>query len=195
MSEGMSAQGTMIRVSLDPNWPPVNPVGGPVEFEDIGELREITAPALTRNNIELTNHNNADDEYIVGIRRHGELTFNVNFVPRLGSHDHLTGLQKKWFDGTRDIYKLTYPDGTSWLFSGFVSNVGASAPVDDRLSADITIRPTGRHDWVVEDPAVTSDMNVVASGYGRGGPEVPATAGTVGGPGTMPRRQYSPVDE
>jgi hypothetical protein len=156
MSEGMSAQGTMIRVSIDPNWPLWDPVGGVVAFEDIGELREITAPALTRNNIELTNHNNADDEYIVGIRRHGELTFNVNFVPRGGSHDHLTGLQKKWFDGTRDIYKLTYPDGTSWLFSGFVSNVGASAPVDDRLSADVTIRPTGKHDWVVEDPVVMS---------------------------------------
>lgn len=147
MSDGMSAQGTLIAVSPDPNWPTVG-AGDPVNFVDIAELREITAPALTRNTIELTNHNNADDEYIVGIRRHGDLTFNVNFVPQNGTHDHTTGLQKKWFDGTRDIYRLTFPDGTSWLFSGFVTNVGASMPVDDRLGADITIRPTGRHDWV-----------------------------------------------
>jgi hypothetical protein len=148
MSDGMSAQGTLIAVSPDPNWPPTDPVGGAVSFTEIAELREITAPALTRNTIELTNHNNADDEYIVGIRRHGDLTFNVNFVPTNGTHDHSTGLQAKWFEGTRDIYRLTFPDGTAWLFSGFVTNVGASAPVDDRLGADITIRPTGRHDWV-----------------------------------------------
>lgn len=145
MSDGMSAQGTLIEVSQDPNW---KSQGGSVVFAAIAELREITPPALTRNTIELTNHNNSDDEYIVGIRRHGELTFNVNFVPTNGTHDHLTGLQKKWFDGTRDIYRLTYPDGSAWLFSGFVTNVAPSAPVDERLGADVTIRPTGKHDWV-----------------------------------------------
>lgn len=149
MSEGISAQGTIIKVSLDPNWPPQNPVGGTTDFTTIGELREITAPALTRNTIELTNHNNSDDEYLVGIRRHSDLTFNVNFAPWNGTHDHLTGLQKKWFDGTRDIYHLEFPDGTAWVFSGFVTNFAVSAPVDDRLSADVTIRPTGKHDWVV----------------------------------------------
>lgn len=148
MSEGMSAQGTLIAVSVDPNWPPDSPVGGSVSFTEIAELREITPPALTRNTIELTNHNNEDDEFIVGIRRHGDLSFNVNFVPTNGTHDHQTGLQKKWFDGTRDIYRLTYPDGSAWLFSGFVTNVAPAAPVDERLAADITIRPTGRHDWV-----------------------------------------------
>lgn len=148
MSEGMSAQGTLIARSPDPNWPPDDPVGGSPSYTEIAELREITPPALTRNEIELTNHNNEDDEYIVGIRRHGTLTFNLNFVPQNATHDHETGLQSAWFDGTRDIYRLTYPDGTQWLFSGFVTNIAPSAPVDDRLSADITIRPTGRHDWV-----------------------------------------------
>ena len=180
MSEGMSAQGTLIEVSLDPNWPQTAPVGGTVTFEVIGELRDITAPALTRNTIELTNHNNSDDEYIVGIRRHGDLTFNVNFVPTNGSHDHLTGLQKKWFDGTRDIYKLTYPDGTSWLFSGFVTNFGASAPVDDRLSADVTIRPTGRHDWVTAPPVQFSAQARVERGLvpSPGQPNNPHQPGT-----------------
>lgn len=147
MSDGISAQGTIIRRSPDPAWPPSAPVGGSVLFTDIGELRDITPPALSRNEIELTNHNDQDDSYIVGIRRHGTMTVNVNFVPTLASHDHLTGLQKAWFDGTRDIYQIEYPDGTIWVFSGFVTNVGPSAPVDDRLSADVSIRPTGKHDW------------------------------------------------
>lgn len=146
--QGMSAQGTVIAVSQDPNWPDSAPQGGAVSFTDIAELRDNTPPALTRNMIETTTHNEQDDAYIVGIRRHGELTFNVNFLPANATHDHLTGLQKKWFDGSRDIWRVTYPNGSRWLFSGFVSNIAPSAPVDDRLSADITVRPTGRHDWV-----------------------------------------------
>jgi len=148
MPEGISAQGTKIARSPDPNWPPSAPVEGSVSFTEIAELRDITPPGLTRNMIEMTTHNEADDAHVVGIRRHGELTFNVNFVPTNATHDHSTGLQKAWFDGTRDIYRITYPDGSQWLFSGFVANFEPDAPVDDRLSADVTIRPTGKHDWV-----------------------------------------------
>jgi hypothetical protein len=145
---GISAQGTIIERSPDPAWPPDDPIGGSVDYEEISELREITPPALTRNTIEMTTHNEEDDSYVVGIRRHGDMEFNVNFVPDDSSQDHNTGLQKAWFDGTRDIYRITYPDGTQWLFSGFVTQFAPSAPVDDRLSADVTVRPTGRHDWV-----------------------------------------------
>jgi len=144
---GISAQGTKIARSPDPNWPPAAPIGGAVTFTDIAELRDITPPGLTRNTIEMTTHNELDDSYVPGIRRHGELTFNVNFVPTNATQDHLTGLQKAWYDGTRDIYRITYPDGSKWLFSGFVVNFEPDAPVDDRLSADVTIRPTGKHDW------------------------------------------------
>lgn len=147
MSFGISAQGTVIARSFDPNWPDEAPVGGSVLFEDIAELGDITPPGLTRNPIETTTHNQQDDRYIVGVRRHGELSMNLNFVPTDASHDHLTGLQQAWFDGTRDIYRLTYPDGSIWLFSGFVINFEPDAPVDDRLSVDVTIRPTGMHAW------------------------------------------------
>lgn len=145
---GMSAQGTKISRSIDPNWPDTAPQGGSVSFVEIAELRDITPPGLTRNMIETTTHNEEDDAYVVGIRRHGELEFNVNFVPSNATQDHLTGLQKAWFDGSRDIYSVEFPDGTQWLFSGFVANIEPDAPVDDRLGADITIRPTGKHDWV-----------------------------------------------
>ena len=144
---GQSAQGTVVAVSPDPNWPDTVPQGGSVTFTTIAELRDTTPPALTRNMIETTTHNESDDAFVVGIRRHGELTFNINFVPENATHDETTGLQKKWYTGSRDIYRITYPSGKKWLFSGYVSNIAPSAPVDDRLSADVTIRPTGKHDW------------------------------------------------
>lgn len=150
MPEGISAQGTIIEVSIDPAW-----VGsGSVSYTEIAELREITPPALTRNIIDVTTQNEDDDAAVVGIRRHGDLTFDMNFVPNNATHDHLTGLQKKWFDGSRNIYRIRFPPvapqtvGSAWVFSGYVSSFAPSAPLDDRLSAAVTIRPTGKHDWV-----------------------------------------------
>lgn len=151
---GISSQLTTIERSIDPNWPDQAPVGGAVSFSFIGELKKITAPALTRKELETTNLNAGDDQYVVGIRRHGPFSATVNFVPQLASQDHLTGLQYSWYNGLRDIYRLTYPDskgvhGTQWLFSGFVTNVAPSSGVDQVLEATIGIRPTGGHLWVL----------------------------------------------
>jgi hypothetical protein len=140
MSNAISAQGTLIARA---------PQATPAVFTNIAELRNITPPALTRNPIETTNHNDLDDSFIVGIRRKGEFSFAIGFLPNTATHDHLTGLTKAWADGTRDNYKITFPDGSTWAFSGYVTSIAPSAPVDDALTADITIRPTGAMTFTV----------------------------------------------
>jgi hypothetical protein len=141
--EGMSAQGTLLARA---------PLATPTVFTPIAALRGLTPPALTRNPIETTNHNNLDDSYIVGIRRHGEMTASVSFLPAHGSHDHLTGLQKAWHAGTRDLYQITFPDGTVWEFAAYVTNISPDAPTDDLLSAEVTFRPSGAHTWTPPEP-------------------------------------------
>ena len=133
MSENaISAQGTLIARQ---------PLGaGP--FTTIGELRDITPPPLMRNPIEVTAHNDEEEHFVVGIRRKGEMQFQIGFLPTLASHDSQEGLIQSWFDGDRDVWRVTYPDGSQWLFSGYVTNVAPSAPVDDGLVADVTVRPT-----------------------------------------------------
>jgi len=139
MPEAISAQGTLIARA---------PAATPTVFTTIAELRNITPPPLTRNPIETTSHNEVEESFVVGIRRKGEMTFTIGFVPTNATHDQLTGLEKAWLDGSRDIYRITYPDATQWLFSGFVTNIAPAAPVDDGLTADITIRPTGTMTFV-----------------------------------------------
>lgn len=134
MPDAISAQGTLIARA---------PQATPSVFTTIGELRNITPPPLTRNPIETTSHNEVEESFVVGIRRKGEFAFQIGFVPSGATHNETTGLIKAWKDGTRDIYRITYPDGAQWLFSGFVSNFAPAAPVDDGLTADVTIRPTG----------------------------------------------------
>jgi hypothetical protein len=139
MPNAISAQGTLIARA---------PAATPTVFSTIGELRNITPPPLMRNAIETTSHNEAEESFVVGIRRKGEMTVEIGYVPSLGTHDHLTGLTKAWLDGTRDIYRITFPENTQWLFSGYVTNIGPSAPVDDGLTAEVTIRPTGLMSFV-----------------------------------------------
>jgi predicted secreted protein len=121
---------------------------GSGSFTTIGNLRDHTPPPLMRNAIETSSHNETDDSYVVGIRRKGEMSLQIGYVPDNAGHDHLTGLAKAWADGTCDAYRITYPDGTAWLFSGYVTNMGVSAPVDDGLVCDVTIRPTGLLDFI-----------------------------------------------
>jgi len=135
MPVGMSAQGTLIARA---------DVATPTNFTTVAQIMKITPPSLTRNAIETTSHNESEESFVVGIARKGELTFDVGFVPSGATHGNLAGgLVKDWKDGTLAIWKVTFPESTKWTFSGYVTNVAVDAPVDDLLSASITIRPTG----------------------------------------------------
>jgi hypothetical protein len=139
MPNAISAQGTLIARA---------PAATPSVFTTIGELRDITPPPLTRNTIETTSHNEEEESFVVGIRRKGELGFQIGWVPTLATHNHTAGLIYAWRQGSRDVYRITYPDGSQWLFSGYVTNVGPEAPVDGGLTAAVSVRPTGLMSFV-----------------------------------------------
>lgn len=127
-SNGISAHGTIIKRN----------------GTAIAELKDITPPPLTRNPIDTTTHNSDDDSYVVGIRRKGELQFMVNWLPSgEATHDANTGLLDAWATGSKDEYQILFPDGAVWLFSGFVTNIAPTQPVDGAQEASISIRPSG----------------------------------------------------
>ena len=131
--QGLASHGTLIARSLDG-----------VAFTTIGEIGDIDVPEMMRNQIEMTAHNDDEDYFVPGgVNRRGELTFPINFVPTLASHSSAAGLINWLRNGLVNIWRITYPDTSEWLFSGFVSNVNISAPVDDKLSGEVTVRPTG----------------------------------------------------
>jgi|PlaIllAssembly_1097288.scaffolds.fasta_scaffold58972_3 hypothetical protein len=127
MSDAISAHGTIVKRNNI----------------EVGELRDITTPALTRNTFDTSNQNDDDDSYVVGIRRKGDLTFTVNWLQSGDvTHGSATGLLAAYQGGTKDLYEIDFPDGSTWIFSGFLTGLAVKAPVDGELSADITIKPT-----------------------------------------------------
>ena len=68
----------------------------------------------------------------------------VNWLPfDEATHDATDGLLDAWATGSKDKYDIEFPDGALWVFSGFVTNIAPTQPVDGAQEASISIRPSG----------------------------------------------------
>jgi hypothetical protein len=133
--EAISAQGTILEIQ----------VLGAGPFFEIGELRDNKPPGRTRKEIETTNHNSLVDSYVSGILRRTTMTATLGYVPGGGVATNHAKLDAAIDNKTLDIYRVTFPNTHGILFSGFLVNLSPSAPVDDGLVTDVSIRPTGDH--------------------------------------------------
>lgn len=134
MTLAISSHGTLLAVQLTP--------GG--EFTTIAELGDVSYPELSRNEFDATTQNINIDAYVLGVPRRGPLPISINFLPDNNTHDHLTGLQKLYFDNTVTGFRLSPPNGLPvWVMSGQVQSISPKAPVDGKLAADISIRLSG----------------------------------------------------
>ncbi len=139
MTIGRSSHGTLVEIQLTP--------GG--VFTPIAELGDLTLPELSRNEFDATVQNRKTDDWVLsGIMRRSPLTVPLNFLPSDNTHDHLTGLYKHMIDNTLTGYRVTIPPagsdtGVVWIMSGQVQTIRPTAPVDGKLSADVTIRFSG----------------------------------------------------
>jgi hypothetical protein len=110
----------------------------------VGELRDLVPPALVLNTFDVSNQNDSDNAYVVGIRRTSEMTATINMLLS-GDASHgtaSTGLVYAYVNRSKDRYNVVYPDGSGFMFSGFMANFAPNAPVDGPLEAKITVRPT-----------------------------------------------------
>jgi predicted secreted protein len=108
----------------------------------IGQIQDISGPDISTDTDEITNHSSPGgvEEFIATIKRVGEITFPLVFNSADASHGSTAGLIKAWEDRSLDEYVMTYPDGSMWEFSAYVTGLSMSAPVDGHLSADVTLR-------------------------------------------------------
>ncbi len=139
MTLARNSHGTIVAVQETP--------GG--AFTDIAELGDVTLPELMRNEFDATDQGKNIDSYVLGVLRRGAPTFPLNFLPANGTHDHLTGLQYLLINNTVTGWRFTVPaivggdGGIVWIASGQVKSIAPKAPVDGKLSADVTLRLSG----------------------------------------------------
>jgi predicted secreted protein len=111
-------------------------------FVTIAKVTGVTGPEIERETYDVTAHDSADGwrEFIGGLKDAGEVTINVNYDPTV--HDDLVA---DFEDPKPRNYQLVFP-GTlgKWELKLILTGFSSEAPVDDKLSAEIKFKVSGK---------------------------------------------------
>ena len=122
--------------------------GSPEAFTTIAEVTEISGPSLALDPLDVTAHTSpgAFREFVGGLLDGGEVGFTINYVPTGSTHDASTGLVADMIARTVRNFKLIFPDvgATEWNFAALITAFEPAEPVDDKLSAEVTLKVTGQ---------------------------------------------------
>lgn len=103
----------------------------------LAEIINVTLPEQSRPKID-TSHTQSPDqrrEFILAeLIDSGELEVELNFDPSA----------EPPIDQPMEPVTLTFGSGTTWEFSGGLTNYGGEAPLDDRMTATATLAISGK---------------------------------------------------
>ena len=79
--------------------------------------------------------------FIAGLIDGGSIPFTIAQAKTETGIDTLEGL---FSAGTSESWTLTFPDGSKWVFTGFVSSIGGSQPLDGLVTMSFSVRIDGK---------------------------------------------------
>lgn len=139
MTLAIDAYGTLLQVGDG---------GSPEAFTTVAEVTEISGPSLALDPLDVTSHESpgAFREFVGGLLDGGEVSFTINYVPTGSTHDASTGLIADMIARTVRNFQVIFPDvgATQWSFAALITAFEPAEPVDDRLSAEVTLKVTGQ---------------------------------------------------
>lgn len=122
--------------------------GGTEVFTTIAELRDITGPGFSLDTFDVSNQSSpgAWKEFLPGLLDGGDITFDISFVPTNATHNYSAGLLKDMTNRTRRNFKIVFPNAgaTTWTIPAYVTGFETGAPVNDALTASVTLRVAGQ---------------------------------------------------
>ena len=85
-------------------------------------------------------------QFVGGLLSGEEVSLDINYNPTHATHDASTGLIADMVNRTVRNFQLVLPDAnsTTWSFSALVTAFEPSEPIDDKLSASVTLKVTGQ---------------------------------------------------
>lgn len=120
------------------------------DYIPVGNIESLSGPGIEREQIDVTSHDSPEqwEEFVFGIKRTGELEVDVNYDP--SKHDFL--LDDFATPEPRN-YRITWPDPdeTVWKFKAGLTGFEPEAPHDDKLSASLTFKLSGKPDFLGDE--------------------------------------------
>ncbi|PSK47977.1 hypothetical protein B0E38_06454 [Streptomyces sp. 111WW2] len=117
----------------------------PEVFAKIADVTSLNPPGLSRETIDVTSHDSPNGwmEFLGGLKDPGEVSADINYQP--AEHDLLVA---DFDDKTPRNYKIVFPDDdvspTTWTFGAFLTGFEPETPYDDKASASLTFKVTGK---------------------------------------------------
>jgi predicted secreted protein len=124
--------------------------GSPEAFTAIAEIIELSGPAMSRDDIDVTSHQSSDGyrEFIPGLRDGGEVTFTANYLPTNSTQDDSTGLLEGFNSDTTENFRLVLPNSLGYIsFVGFLTAYEPDTPVEEQGQLSGTIKVTQKPTW------------------------------------------------
>jgi len=120
--------------------------GDPETFTALAEVLDVSPPSDAVDVIEVTHMTSPSrtKEFIAGLTDPGEVSFSINFIPGAGDDTALQALRNT---GVSNNFRIAFPDSgdTTWTFAAFLTGYTPTAPVNDRMTADVTFKLTGSY--------------------------------------------------
>lgn len=113
-------------------------------FTAIGNVTSVSGPEIERETYDVTAHDSTDGwrEFIGGLKDGGEVSLELNYDPE--KHDSLVA---DFDDAAPRSYKMVFPaaaGGGSWALELILTGFSQEAPVDDKLTAELTFKVSGK---------------------------------------------------
>lgn len=129
-SNAITAQGTKIQIGT----------GSPVTYNDIGEINSFNGPGGSAAVIDVTTLSSTAKEKRMGLQDHGQISFEINYVPSDTQHAALKAAKASM---ALTPFKIIFSDNTIWSFNAFVLAVSISGAVDGVIKGSVTLEITG----------------------------------------------------
>jgi hypothetical protein len=84
--------------------------GAPENFAAVAEIVSLKPPQLSRNEIEVSNHNEGQEAKILGMFRKGQVTGTLNWLPNDPTHSDITdGILADIIANKKRNWRITFP--------------------------------------------------------------------------------------
>lgn len=123
--------------------------GSPEDFASVGEITAINGISLTKDTVDATHMQSPDawEELISSIKRTGEISVDVNYVP---NSDASTAAIQDVNSSSPKNYRIVFPDNSSWTFKAHAVGFEIGIPVEDKMTGTFTYKPTGKPAFIDE---------------------------------------------
>jgi len=99
------------------------------------DLLDVTPPGASREAIDVSHMGNSGfKEFIPSdLVDWGECKMTVGFDPATSPP----------ISSAAETITITFPDGTTWAFSGFMTGYEPKAPMEDKMTGEVTVKVSG----------------------------------------------------